>query len=98
MFYEGDDLKEYNNNKEIKKDVKIYPDISVDNHIRCPETAEEMVNSYGTYNIQPTADTDNDFPAIAQGATPEMEKRTQEFFRDGDDFNPASDMSPDDCF
>ena len=32
-----------------------------------PETAEDMVNKYGTYNIQPTADTDNSFPKIAQG-------------------------------
>ena len=27
----------------------------------------EQVNCYGTYNIQPTCDTDNFFPAIAQG-------------------------------
>lgn len=26
-----------------------------------------MVNQYGTYNIQKTADTDNAYPAIAQG-------------------------------
>ncbi len=32
-----------------------------------PETAEEMVNKYGTYEIQPTADSDHMFPAIAQG-------------------------------
>ncbi len=32
-----------------------------------PDTAEDMVNKYGTYNIQPTCDTDNDFPCIAQG-------------------------------
>ena len=32
-----------------------------------PETAEEMVNKYGTYEIQPTADSDHLFPAIAQG-------------------------------
>jgi len=32
-----------------------------------PESADEMVNKYGTYNIQPTADTENEFPAIAQG-------------------------------
>lgn len=33
----------------------------------CPQTAEEMVNKYGTYEIQPTADNDALFPAIAQG-------------------------------
>lgn len=29
--------------------------------------AEDMVNKYGTYNIQPTADTKNLFPQISQG-------------------------------
>ena len=33
-----------------------------------PENCFEMVNKYGTYNIQPTADTVNPFPAIAQGS------------------------------
>ncbi len=32
-----------------------------------PETPFEMVNKYGTYEIQPTAETENSFPAIAQG-------------------------------
>lgn len=32
-----------------------------------PGTVPEMLNKYGTYNIQPTADTDNPYPAIAQG-------------------------------
>lgn len=27
----------------------------------------ERVNKYGTYNIQPTCDMENDFPAIGQG-------------------------------
>ena len=31
------------------------------------ETAADMVNRYGTYEIQPTADTDDEFPQIAQG-------------------------------
>jgi hypothetical protein len=43
--------------------------------------------------IQPTADTDNDFPAIAQG-NPKMAQRDPKFYRDGNDFNPASDRSP----
>lgn len=29
--------------------------------------AFDMINEYGTYEIQPTANTDNTFPAIAQG-------------------------------
>lgn len=32
-----------------------------------PMDCVEMVNKYGTYNIQPTCDTENSFPAIAQG-------------------------------
>lgn len=32
-----------------------------------PTTAEDIVNKYGTYNIQTTADTDDFFPAIANG-------------------------------
>ncbi|MBO5944946.1 MAG: hypothetical protein J6Q50_06610 [Clostridia bacterium] len=32
-----------------------------------PEIPYEMVNKYGTYEIQPTAETENSFPTIAQG-------------------------------
>ena len=32
-----------------------------------PTTCEEMVNKYGTYEIQPTSDSGNVFPAIAAG-------------------------------
>ena len=32
-----------------------------------PDDCFDMVNQYGTYNIQKTADTDNAYPAIAQG-------------------------------
>lgn len=63
----------------------------------CPETCEEMVNTYGTYNIQATANSVNDYPAIAQGATPDMEKRSEEFFRGEGDWNPASDTADEDC-
>lgn len=40
-----------------------------------PETAYQMVNFYGTYEIQPTAETDNQYPAIAQGYNPKMKTR-----------------------
>ena len=33
----------------------------------------DLINKYGTYNIQPTADTKNLFPTIAQGL-PKREK------------------------
>lgn len=58
-----------------------------------PETCEEMLNTYGTYNIQPTADTPNDFPAIAQGTPEYMKQRSHKFFRDGKDYNPAHDRA-----
>lgn len=32
-----------------------------------PESCFDMVNMYGTYNIQPTADTPNLFPLIGPG-------------------------------
>ena len=32
-----------------------------------PESSFDIVNQYGTYNIQPTADTENLFPLIAPG-------------------------------
>ncbi len=32
-----------------------------------PDTAFDLVNFYGTYEIQKTADTPNTYPAIAQG-------------------------------
>ncbi len=63
----------------------------------CPETAEEMINTYGTYNVQATANSVNDYPSIAQGTTPRMKDRPLRFYRNGDDPNPASDMSGEDC-
>ncbi len=32
-----------------------------------PDSTWELINKYGTYEIQPTADTDDAFPKIAQG-------------------------------
>ena len=32
-----------------------------------PQDCFDLVNQYGTYNIQPTADTENVFPLIAPG-------------------------------
>ena len=39
-----------------------------------PDDCADLVNKYGTYNIQPTADTENLFPLIAPGL-PEEWKR-----------------------
>ena len=46
-----------------------------------PESAFDLVNKYGTYNIQPTNEQENPFPAIAQAlpkAWEEMEVRKEE--------------------
>jgi len=32
-----------------------------------PENSFELLNKYGTYEIQPTNDSDNLFPTISQG-------------------------------
>lgn len=77
---------------ESKENFKVPLNISATEFDPCPETCEDLVNTYGTYNIQPTADNENDFPAIAQG-NPKMAQRDPKFYRDGDDFNPASDRS-----
>lgn len=37
-------------------------------------TAFGMTNAFGTYEVQRTADTDNDFPTIAQGLGKEKKK------------------------
>ena len=44
-----------------------------------PEDVIGMVNFYGTYNIQPTAASDNKFPAIGHGiSAQEKEKLKKE--------------------
>ncbi len=50
--------------KKIKGD---FSDVSSHPTGSLPETAFEMINNYGTYEIQATADTENQYPAIAQG-------------------------------
>ena len=35
------------------------------------------VNKYGTYNVQRTANTDNEFPAIAQGLSKKKDIETK---------------------
>lgn len=39
-----------------------------------PEDCCKYVNKYGTYNIQPTADSDYDYPAIAHGLPKKKEE------------------------
>ena len=42
-------------------------------HFGRPEDCEDLVNKYGTYNIQPTADTENTFPLIAHALPKQWE-------------------------
>jgi len=53
--------------KNNKKSEEINKEISSTAIIGEPETVFDMINKYGTYEIQPTADTDNEFPCIAGG-------------------------------
>ncbi len=53
-------------------------EMCLENQQRPPETAEEMVNCFGTYEIQPTADNDNMYPAIAQGFNKKIIKSDRE--------------------
>lgn len=51
--------------KSSKKDDFLTP--SANSVQGQPQNAFELINKYGTYNIQPTNDSDNKFPEIAQG-------------------------------
>lgn len=53
--------------KENRKNLKNRLEECTMNIEGNPETVNEMLNKYGTYEIQPTADTENEFPAVAQG-------------------------------
>lgn len=52
-------------NKSSKKDDFLTP--SANSVQGQPESSFELINKYGTYNIQPTNDSDQKFPEIAQG-------------------------------
>ncbi len=49
-----------------------------------PDDSFQLVNKYGTYEIQPTADTDNKFPAIAQGFARKEQERERLDEKKGD--------------
>lgn len=50
-----------------KGKIKPVADVSSVPVTGMPETAFDMVNRYGTYNIQATADTENMYPTVAHG-------------------------------
>jgi len=54
-------------NKNKSKNKNKQTEISVESISGEPQNAFETLNKYGTYNIQDTANTENEFPQIAQG-------------------------------
>ena len=50
-----------------KKNENISEEISVNAIMDQPESVFDLINKYGTYEIKPTADTENELPQIAQG-------------------------------
>ena len=48
------------------KKLKLYRNVA-DAVMGQPETCDELLHKYGTYEIQPTSDSDNEFPEISQG-------------------------------
>ena len=63
-----ENFKKVNNNTEMP----------LENIQKPPKTAEQQVNCYGTYEIQSTSDTDNMYPAIAQGFNKKIIKTDRE--------------------
>ena len=63
--------------EKIKK-VSNETEMRLENIKKPPETAEEQVNCFGTYEIQPTADNDNMYPEIAQGFNKNIIKTDRE--------------------
>ncbi len=61
--------------KKPKFDNKVPLEIPVDAIQGQPHTAFEQVNKYGTYEIQPTNDSDQRFPEIAQGLPKKKQDR-----------------------
>ena len=43
-----------------------------------PETVGELLHKYGTYEIQPTLDSDNEFPKIGAGLPTETAKKQRD--------------------
>lgn len=49
-----------------RKNKKINKTPSASAFLGQPVTCEALLNKYGTYEIQPTADSENEFPEISQ--------------------------------
>ena len=53
--------------KPAKDPIKDPETPSSNDYSDYPEDSFDLVNKFGTYEIQPTADTSNIFPTVAQG-------------------------------
>ena len=60
------------------KKVTNKTEMRLENIEKPPVTAEQQVNCYGTYEIQPTADREDMYPAIAQGFNKNIIKTDRE--------------------
>ena len=45
---------------------------------RWPDAVDDVINKYGTYEVQATNGTENDYPQIAQGLAKETERELTE--------------------
>ena len=62
-------------NENMNKGMPYHPTPSSTPIFGQPADCYDMVNKYGTYNIQPTNESENEFPAIAQGLPDKEEHR-----------------------
>jgi len=46
-----------------------------------PDGMDDVINKYGTYEIQPTCGMENDYPQIAQGMAKEAAKQLDQRIR-----------------
>lgn len=51
----------------MEKKNKVNEELDATPIVEQPQNCFELINKYGTYNIQPTSDSGNMYPAIAQG-------------------------------
>lgn len=54
-----------------------------------PETCDELIHKYGTYEIQPTNDSDNDFPKISQGLATDRKRKHYKGFNEEQQAHPS---------
>lgn len=65
-------VKNMCNDKNKKYKSSSTPSVDIDE--RHPDDCYEMVNRFGRCNVQATNNTDNDYPAIAQGLSEKTQK------------------------